>query len=230
MNFTYYTHSCFELNSPDFRILVDPFIQSAGQGNSIDTTNIQANFILLSHGHFDHIADVEQYIANQPTIVCSFEISQWLNKKGIKHTHGMNLGGTFKGNGFSAKMVHAAHSSTLPDGSNGGPAAGFIIETHGLRLYYTGDTSLHADMELIGKYFRPDWIILPMGGTYTMDVNDALIACELTQCSNAIGVHFDTFDAIKINHEDAHMRFQQKNIQLILPVSGQTIQLNEWEK
>lgn len=226
MKFTYYAQSSFLLEAEGKRILFDPFIQSSGKLPGFNSDGVQADLIAVSHGHYDHVADLEYYAKQgDATVLCIYEIMDWLKKKSVTRVHPMNIGGTYQSGNIRIKMVSAVHSSTLPDGTPGGIAAGFIIEAEGKRIYYAGDTALHADMELIGKYQTPDLLILPVGGNFTMDYHDAARACELTRCSRVIGVHFDTHEMIRINHAEATNYFTTKQLTLILPTHGQTIDL-----
>ena len=170
-----------------------------------------------------NIADVE-YFAVKPgcTTVGSFEICTWLEKKGITSTHSMNLGGEWDFGFGTVKMVYAAHSNSLPDGSYGGTAAGYIIKTKDICMYYAGDTALTNEMKLIPDRLKPDLAFLPIGSNYTMNAEDAALASQFIPCQTVIGMHYDTFGWIKIDHSAAIEAFKNKNTNLILMKIGET--------
>jgi L-ascorbate metabolism protein UlaG (beta-lactamase superfamily) len=149
----------------------------------------------------------------------------WLEKKGIKNTHAMNVGGKWEFDFGFVKMTFAAHSSGLPDGTYGGAAAGYLIESENKTIYYSGDTGLTQEMKLIGEFHQPDWAILPIGGNFTMDATEAEIAAEFIRCDQIIGIHFDTFESIKINKKNSIDFFSKKNKKLFLLHISETIQL-----
>lgn len=212
MNLTFLGHSCFLLETSNSKILFDPFISGNELAKHIDINKIETDFIAQSHGHLDHIADL-LVIAKRTNavVISSWEITEWAKKQGIEKVHPMNIGGSWNFNFGKLKMVFAAHSNSLPNGSYGGVAAGFILEVDGKRIYYAGDTALTQDMKLIGEYSRPDVAILPIGDNFTMDVDDAILASDFIQCKEIIGMHFDTFGYIKINHEEAIRKFKLRN-------------------
>jgi len=220
---TYLGHSCFLVETGGVKILFDPFITPNELAKEIKLDSISCDYIFLSHGHQDHIADVE-YFAVKPgcTTVGSFEICTWLEKKGIKNTHSMNLGGEWDFGFGTVKMVYAAHSNSLPDGTYGGTAAGYVIKTKDICLYYAGDTALTNEMKLIPTRFKPDIAFLPIGSNYTMNAEDAAIASEFIECNTIIGMHYDTFGWIKIDHSAAVQTFKNKNTELILMNIGET--------
>lgn len=178
----------------------------------IDINKIEADYIVQSHGHVDHIADLIPIAQRtNAVLIASWEITEWAKKKGLEKVHPMNIGGSWNFNFGKLKMVFAAHSNSLPDGSYGGVAAGYLLEVDGERIYYAGDTALTQDMKLIGEYWRPDLAILPIGDNFTMDVDDAILASDFIQCKEIVGMHFDTFGYIKINHDEAIRKFKLRN-------------------
>lgn len=208
------------------KLVFDPFIRPNELASSISFNDIKADYILVSHGHIDHTADLVD-LARQTgaTVVASWEIHSWLNQKGIKQTHPMNIGGKWKFDFGTVHMVFAAHSSSLPDGTYAGVAAGFVIEAAGKTLYYAGDTALHLDMKLTGEKFRLDAAILPVGDNFTMDHRDAGKAAGFIGCDNIIAMHFDTFGFIKIDHEEAAAHFASLNKSLTIPAIGSIIKI-----
>jgi L-ascorbate metabolism protein UlaG (beta-lactamase superfamily) len=225
MNITYYGHSCFGVEVNEKHILFDPFISPNSLASAIDLNTVKADFILISHGHEDHMADAISIAKRTGAILISnYEITVWLNKKGIENTHAMNIGGKTKFEFGNVKCVTAVHSSSMPDGSYGGHPMGFVVETSGGNFYYAGDTALTYDMKLIGDYRNVDFAFLPIGDTFTMGVDNAIIASEFIRCRNIIGMHYDTFEPIKIDHETAIKKFSNSGNSLTLFNIGETLQ------
>lgn len=226
MKFTYYGHSCFLVETNGKKILFDPFITYNELASHIDINNIEADYILVSHGHSDHIADCVAIAENtQAKVVSNWEVHEWLNRQGIKHTHPMNIGGKWDFGEFVVKCVAAQHSSGLPDGSYGGNPMGFLIMNKEGNFYYSGDTALTTDMQLIPKWAKLNFAVLPIGDNFTMDAADAAECAAMTGCKTVIGVHFDTFGFIKIDHEKAKKTFEDKGIELKLLKIGETISI-----
>lgn len=217
MQITYYGHSCFLVEVCGKRLLFDPYISPNPLAKHIDIMTIQADYILVSHGHDDHIADVLAIAKNtNAALVSNFEIATWFNKKGIEQYHPMNIGGQWKFDFGTVKMVNAVHSSTLPDGASGGNPAGFLIDTKEGSFYYAGDTALTQDMKIIGKYHNIDFAFLPIGDNFTMGYADAIIASKFIKCDKIIGMHYDTFGFIEIDHKRVKHKFKDEEITLHL--------------
>ena len=226
MEFTFYGHACFGVNIGGEHILFDPFISPNEKAKAIDVSGIKADYILISHGHEDHVADVETIAKRTGAkLVSNFEIISWYASKGIENGHPMNHGGSWNFDFGSVKYVNAIHSSVMPDGAYGGNPGGFIVKSNEATFYYSGDTALHMDMKLIGEYEKLDFAVLPIGNNFTMGVDDALIASDFINCNKIIGVHYDTFGYIEINHEEAKKRFADKGKELILLEIGETKQI-----
>ena len=226
MKITYYGHSCFAVEINGKNLLFDPFITPNPLASEIDINQIKADFILISHGHGDHVADVEA-IANQTgaKLISNFEIISWFEAKGLKNGHPMNHGGSFSFDFGRAKYVNAVHSSTLPDGSTGGNPGGFVISSKEGNFYYSGDTALTYDMKFVGKGPKLNFAFLCIGDNFTMGVKDALKAAKFIKCDTIIGMHYDTFGWIKIDKEKAVSSFEKKGKKLLLPAIGETIEL-----
>ena len=224
MNLTYYGHSCFSVVINGKNLLFDPFITGNELAKDININNIEADYILLSHAHFDHVADAET-IAKRTgaTIIANYETAMWFAGKGIEKYQPMNTGGKWKFDFGTVKCVNAVHSSTLPDGSNGGNPMGFIIITDEMNFYYAGDTALTLDMQLIPLFAGIDFAILPIGDNFTMGMEDAVQAAKMVQTKLVIGVHYDTFGFIKIDHQKAIDLFKTNELELLLPAIGETI-------
>lgn len=225
MDYTYYGHSCFEISVSGKKLLFDPFIKpNELVGDKVDISKINADYILVSHGHSDHIADCQE-LAEQTgaLVISSFEVCEWLGKKGLKNLHPMNTGGKWEFDGFSVKCVTAHHSSGMPDGSYGGNPMGFIIYTEEGNFYYSGDTALTLDMQLIPRWAKLNFAVLPIGDNFTMDAADAVLCAEMIGCKDIIGVHYDTFGYIRIDHRKAKEIFTGAGCRLILPEIGETL-------
>lgn len=226
MQITYYGHSCFGLSYNNENLLLDPFISPNPLAKGIDVQKILANYILLSHGHEDHVYDCESIAKNNNSlIVANFEIISWYNQKGITNVHPMNIGGTKKIGEFSVKMVNAVHSSCLPDGSNGGNPSGYVISVNNKNIYYSGDTALHYDMKIIAEQYKLDCAILCIGGNFTMDAQDALLAAQWLNVKKVIAMHFDTFPYIVIEKKEIQENFKLKGIEILFMQIGSQITL-----
>lgn len=226
MEITYLGHSCFLITINGHKVLFDPFITPNKLVENIDINAIKTDFILLSHGHSDHVADVELIYKNtKATLVAGFEVISWFEKKGIDNIHAMNHGGSWTFDFGRVKMVNAIHSSSMPDGSYGGNPAGFVVEAKEKTFYYAGDTALHQDMKQIGKEFNIDFAILPIGSNFTMDIKDAMKAADYAGTNKIIGMHYDTFPYIEIDHEQAKNIASDARKELILMQIGEKINI-----
>jgi len=225
MKITFYGHACIGIEVSGKHILVDPFITGNSKAAHIDVNSIKADYILVTHAHFDHIQDVE-VIANRTNavVVSNWEIANHFGNKGLKF-HSMNHGGSWDLDFGNVKYVNAVHSSSFPDGSYGGQPGGFVIEGEHKNIYIAGDTALTMDMKLIPMRTKLDLAILPIGNCYTMDVDDAIIASDFVDCDKVLGCHFDTFGYIEINHEEAIKKFFDVGKDLMLLEIGQSIDL-----
>lgn len=226
MKFTYYGHSCFAVETDGFTLLFDPFITANELAKGISLAEIRADYILISHGHFDHIDDAIA-LARQTgaTVISNFEIYAWLQKQGLDKVHPMNHGGGFDFPFGRVKFVNAIHSSQLPDGSYGGNPGGFVVDTAEGAFYYAGDTALTLDLQLIGEEFQLRFAVLPIGDNFTMGTKDATRAAALVKCREIVGVHYDTFPPIRIDKAKAAATFHAADLRLHLPKIGETIEL-----
>jgi len=221
MIFTYYGHSCFSIKTKGLNLLFDPFITYNELAKDIEVDKIEADYIFLSHAHQDHIADAVAIATRTgATVVCGFELMDWLDKQGVTNVHPMNTGGKKSFNFGTVRCVVAQHSSGLPDGSYGGNPMGFVITTEEGNFYYAGDTALTLDMQLIPRWTTIDFAILPIGDNFTMGPEDAAMAADMVQTTRVIGVHFDTFPYIVIDKHTAEKHFSDKQIELTLPAIG----------
>jgi len=224
MNITYYGHSCFSVEVNGKNLLFDPFISPNILAKHINISKIKTDYILISHGHEDHVADVESIAGNTGAkIICNWEIHNWFRGRGLENIHPMNTGGKINLDFGSIKCVAAQHSSSMPDGSYGGNPMCFVIESSEGNFYYAGDTALTYDMKLIGDYRSIDFAFLPIGDNVTMGVDNAIIATEFINCQQIIGMHYNTFDYIKIDKNEAVLKFQRAGKELTLLEIGESI-------
>lgn len=226
MKITYFGHSCFGIESKQYSLLFDPFIQYNDLAKGIDVAKIVCSHMLISHGHEDHVADAMSIAKkNDPLLISNYEIIEWFKKNGYEKGHGMNLGGKYRFDFGTVKYVNAIHSSVLPDGTYGGNPGGFCLNFDGKKFYYAGDTALYSDMKLIAELEQPEFAFLPIGDNFTMGVDDAIIASKYLNCSKIIGMHYDTFPPIKINKQEAIEKFKAAGKELILMNIGSSIEL-----
>lgn len=225
MKIKFFGHACIGIEVSGKHILVDPFITGNPKAAHIDINTINADYILLTHAHQDHILDVEAIATRTgATIVSTYEVATYYGNKGFNY-HPMNHGGSWKFDFGRVKVVNAIHSSSFPDGTYGGNPAGFVIEGEHKNIYISGDTALTMDMKLIPMRTKLDLAILSIGNNFTMDVEDAIIASDFVDCDKILGVHFDTFGYIEINHDEAKKKFFDAGKDLMLLDIGQSISL-----
>jgi L-ascorbate metabolism protein UlaG (beta-lactamase superfamily) len=196
MKLTFFGHSAFALEVGGRRILIDPFL-TGNPLNTIAADQVQCDYIVVSHGHGDHVGDTVQIAQRTNALVISnHEICQWLQKQGVPRTHDMHLGGSLRFDFGTLKLTIAHHGSVLPDGTYGGNPAGLLFKTAEGNVYHAGDTALFSDMSLIGAVGLKA-AILPVGDNYTMGPEDSLAAIRLLQPQLAIPCHYSTFPVIE---------------------------------
>jgi L-ascorbate metabolism protein UlaG (beta-lactamase superfamily) len=220
-------HACFYFEWKNKKFIVDPFITPNSLASEIVPDEIEVDYILITHGHEDHVADVIKIAGNNPDalLISNFEIISWFGEKGL-NGHPMNHGGKHNFDFGTLKYVNAIHSSVLPDGSYGGNPGGFVLWDDEKSFYIAGDTALTHDMKLIPMLCPSlDFAILPIGDNFTMGYEEAILASDFIQCQRIIGCHFDTFPPIKIDHLEVKAAFAQKKIEFHLPEIGETIEL-----
>jgi L-ascorbate metabolism protein UlaG (beta-lactamase superfamily) len=208
MEIKYHGHSCFELSEGETTLLIDPFLKPNNPAAVASADEVNPTHIAITHGHADHMADAVP-VAKRTGAHCLsiVELAEWLKGQGIEDVSDPNLGGTVRFDWGSIKLVPAWHTSTLPGSEEApfsaehgiaiGTPSGFIIKLGGLTVYHAGDTCLFGDMKLIGERDPIDIALLPIGGHYTMDRHDAVVAAEFVGAKTVIPIHFDTFPPIE---------------------------------
>lgn len=208
MKITYLGHASFHVLFNDVNLIIDPYISPNPQAEHIDIDALKADYILVSHGHGDHVADVERIAKNTDAkIISNFEITTWFQNKGLSG-HPLNHGGKISYDFGTIKYVNAVHTSSLPDGSNGGNPGGFVIWSDIECLYFAGDTALTMDMKLIPMTCpQINVAILPIGDNFTMGYEEALLASDFIECNNIIPCHYDTFGLIEVDRPTVESAF-----------------------
>ncbi|BAL81408.1 metal-dependent hydrolase [Caldisericum exile] len=185
-------------------IVIDPFF-TGNPLNPMKVEECKAKYILITHGHSDHLGNAAQIAKNNDaTVVAVYEIAHYLESFGVKNLVQMNIGGTVSFDKFSVKMVPAVHSSSIAVNGSliyGGVPAGFVIKLEDLTIYHAGDTALFSDMSIIGSQFSIDVAFLPVGGYFTMDINDALMAVKMIHPKYVVPMHYNTWDIISVDIE-----------------------------
>lgn len=196
ITYTWYGHGTHGLEIRGQRILVDPFF-TGNASASAKADEVSADFILISHGHGDHVGDAVAIARRTGAMVISnFEIVNWFSSQGIEKAHPQHLGGGYRHSFGYLKLTQATHGSALPDGTYGGNPCGFLLTAEDKKVYLACDTGLFGDMRLIGEE-GIDLAVLPIGDNFTMGPDDALRAVKLIAPKNVVPVHYNTFDVIK---------------------------------
>lgn len=212
---TFIGHSCFKISSEKASILIDPFL--AGNNTAHD--------IFLTHAHGDHLGDaIEISKKTGAQITAIFELANYCEKKGA-NAKGVNIGGKVPFPWGSAYWLPAAHSSSTPDGVYGGEPASILVDINGTKIYHAGDTGLHYDMKMIGEVYKPDIAMLPVGGFYTMGVEEAAVAAEWLGCKKVIPMHYNTFPVIEANVDEFAAKIHAQGKECIVLTPGKTVKL-----
>jgi L-ascorbate metabolism protein UlaG (beta-lactamase superfamily) len=198
LKITYYGHSTLMVETDEHKLVIDPFFAPNNPLAPISVDKVDADFILLTHGHNDHTADAAALAAATGALVIgNFEVVSWMQQHGATQGHGMNTGGAFTFPFGRLKLTIAHHSSTMPDGSNGGSPNGMLVTFNdGHDVYFAGDTALTYDMKLIGEAGGVDLAVLPIGDNFTMGPDEAVLAAQFVAAKHVLPVHYNTFPPI----------------------------------
>tara|TARA_R100000935_G_scaffold42902_2_gene65152 strand:- start:2703 stop:3383 length:681 start_codon:yes stop_codon:yes gene_type:complete len=217
MKITYYGQNSLSLEMGGKNIIIDPFItENELSKDKVDIMDLKADYIFLTHAHFDHVLDAEAIAKNTGAIIVgNFEIYQHYTEKGLEAMP-LNQGGLRSFDFGKVKAVSAVHTSSFPDGSYGGNPGGFIFMGKEKSVYIAGDTALTMDMKLIPKWAKIDLAVLPIGDVATMGAEDAVIASDFVDCNRVLGVHYDALPFTVIDHDKARKTFDKAGKELIL--------------
>ena len=216
MKIKYLGHSAFEIETQDNKILIDPFLACYPNYNPTGVTNI-----FVTHGHGDHLGSaIEISKTTGAEITAIFELANYCSQKGA-NAMGISLGGWINYDWGRAIAVPAFHSSSTPEGYYAGCPCGYIFEIDGKRIYHAGDTCLNSEMKVIGEVYKPDIAMLPVGGHYTMDVENAVIAAQWLGVKQVIPMHYNTFDAIRVDIEEFKQKIQAIGVEpIVMKING----------
>ncbi|WP_423792983.1 metal-dependent hydrolase [Methanocaldococcus indicus] len=215
---TWYGHACFKIDN----VLIDPFVPNPLCNLPIEEIMEGVDVIAVTHGHGDHLGNAEQLAKefNVP-VVCIYEIYQYLTERGVNAID-MNIGGSIIVNNAKLTMVKAEHSADISPTISGGVAVGYIVND---RVYHAGDTALFGDMELIGDLYAPKVALLPIGGRYTMGIDEAVIATELIYPEVVIPMHYNTFPAIEVDVNEFIKKVEPLGVDVVIPEIGVPLDL-----
>lgn len=226
MKICFHGHSCFSLKTLNYNILIDPWIKENPETN-LNCENVDCDYILVSHGHFDHLGDaIEISKRTGATIIGVVELASYCEKQGAR-THGMQIGGSYQFPFGRLYLTPASHGSgIIEENLYLGLACGFVIECNKKYIYHAGDTGLFGDMQLIGKKFPLDLALLPIGDNFTMGPEDALTAVRLLQPKKVIPMHYNTFDIITQDPNDFKSNIENStNTHCIILTTTDVLQL-----
>ncbi|OCT12025.1 metal-dependent hydrolase [Paenibacillus pectinilyticus] len=229
MNIIFHGQSCVEIQLKEHTLIIDPFLTHNPQA-TVKEEDIKADYILVTHGHDDHVGDTLPIAKrNDATVIAPNDLSRYLGFQGAK-THGMGIGGAFEFPFGKVKMTLALHDSSYnPHGTEEniytGMASGFLITVEGKTIYHAGDTGLFSDMQLIGKLNKIDLAFLPIGDNFTMGPEDAVIAAQYLQAKTVVPMHYNTFPVIKQDPNAFVASLAAEGITGLVMAPGQNIEL-----
>jgi L-ascorbate metabolism protein UlaG (beta-lactamase superfamily) len=231
MEIQFHGHSCFELIEGETRVLVDPFLKPNNPAAVLTGEEVEPTHIAISHGHVDHMADaVGVATRTGAECVAIVEIANWLEEQGVEKVYDPNLGGTVRFDWGWIKLVPAWHTSTIAGsaeapysptpGTVTGTPAGLLVNLGGVTVYHAGDTCLFGDMKLIAERNPVDVALLPIGGHYTMDRHDGVVAAQFIDAATVIPMHFDTFPPVETDSAAFKSEVEEKtssNVVVLAP-------------
>lgn len=220
----FYGHSFVQIDSGKHSVIIDPFI-TGNPSAKIKPSDIRCEYIVLTHGHGDHYGDtVEIANKNNATVIATFELANHLEIKGVRFVRTLNIGGSYRFDTGRIKLTIAHHSSSAPDGTYTGEAAGVLLYLDGKTIYHAGDTSLFYDMKLIGEMNKIDYAFLPIGDIFSMGIDDAVKAAEFINASVVIPIHYNTFDVIKVDVNEFKKKIESIGKKCIIMKPGDTLE------
>ena len=225
---TWLGHAAFRFDSPGgTRVYVDPWLTGNPKCPDAEKEPERVDVIALTHGHGDHVGDtVELWQKHKPPVLAMNELRSWLAAQGVEPAgpEGGNKGGTMTAGGVKFTLTDANHSSSGPDGQYLGEPAGIVVELEdGFTIYFAGDTNVFASMQLIGRIYEPDVVVLPIGGHYTMAPREAAVALELLGATRCVPCHYGTFPLLSGNPDE--LRRLAPGVEVIAPEPGETVEL-----
>lgn len=225
MKLKYFSHSAFQITtSTGEKLLIDPFLDD-NPTSPVKSAEVEADYIILTHAHGDHLGDSFKIAKRcDPVFICVNELANYCVSKGFT-AHNMHIGGSHDFDFGKIKFTIAHHGSSTPDKQYAGEPAGVILSIEGKTIYHTGDTALFLDMKLIGEMNKIDYLLLPIGGNFTMDIEDALKACEFLKPGTAIPIHYNTWTVIKADPQEFKMKAAKRGINVRVLEFGEEIEL-----
>lgn len=229
MNITFHGHSCVQIETEKTSLIIDPFLSGNPQFTG-DVEDIKVDYILLTHGHGDHVGDTVAIAKkNDAQVITIVELANYLGWQGCK-AHGMNIGGGFEFDFGHVKFTQAFHSSSVTDEDQQtniytGMPAGILLTIEGHCIFHAGDTSLFSDMKMIGELNRVDLAFLPIGDNFTMGPDDAYLAAQWINAEKVVPVHYNTFPLIKQDGQAFADRLKKKGIEGQVMEAGQMLSI-----
>lgn len=225
LTLTYYGHSAFKIENNKHTILIDPFI-SGNPNATVEPVDLNPDFILVTHGHGDHLGDTINIAKRtRATVIAPFELIGYCSQKGVENTHPMHIGGDAKFPFGELKLTQALHGSASPDGIYTGNPCGFLVTIDNKTIYHAGDTGIFGDMKLIGELNDIDVALLPIGGNFTMNISDAVVALSMLKAKLGIPMHYNTFEVIKADPNEFVNQAANKGLNAQVMEFGETLEV-----
>jgi len=227
MKLQYHGHSCWQIITKDFNLIIDPFL-NGNRFAKVSVKDLKVDYVLVTHGHGDHLGDTEELAKqNNATVIAPYELSLYLAKKGVK-VHPMHIGGGYSFPFGKVKLTPALHGSSVEE--NGeiiytGMPCGYLLTIEGKTIYHAGDTALFRDMKTLGELYKIDLALLPIGDNFTMGIDDAVTAATFLQAKKVIPMHFQTFEIINVNPQEFITKLKAKGIAGEIVDFGQIIEI-----